>query len=195
MWWSWSIPLPVWQQTEESSQTHVGDLGLNNSAHNVSSAGFRPSGSPARLTVAMGRFQVRCVSELSVVFCIHRLSLGPGFEAGPVFPVYKNEYAKSQLYSASRWLIRTLAVRFFQTALNADLKIKSVGLFSVHGVSVQFHPQHTLVKHWFPCHLLMPEKKSHKGPLIYYKITVPLSSWQEVDKIWISSKLLNQDLP
>lgn len=60
-----------------------------------------------------------------------------------------------------RWLICTLAVRFFQTALNADLKIKSVGLFSVQGVSIQFHPQHTL----------------------------------EIDKIWISSKLLNQDLP
>lgn len=65
------------------------------------------------------------------------------------------------LWVIFRWLIRTLAVRFFQTALHADLKIKSVGLFSVHGVSVQFHPQHTL----------------------------------EVDKIWISSKLLNQDLP
>ncbi|XP_070684951.1 bridge-like lipid transfer protein family member 2 [Pempheris klunzingeri] len=60
-----------------------------------------------------------------------------------------------------RWLICTLAVRFFQTALNADLKIKSVGLFSVQGVSIQFHPQHTL----------------------------------EIDRIWISSKLLNQDLP
>nr|XP_040047852.1 protein KIAA0100-like isoform X3 [Gasterosteus aculeatus aculeatus] len=60
-----------------------------------------------------------------------------------------------------RWLICTLAVRFFQTALNADLKIQSVGLFSVQGVSIQFHPQHTL----------------------------------EIDKIWISSKLLNQDLP
>ncbi|KAG8001926.1 hypothetical protein GBF38_012203 [Nibea albiflora] len=60
-----------------------------------------------------------------------------------------------------RWLICTLAVRFFQTALNAELKIKSVGLFSVQGVSIQFHPQHTL----------------------------------EIDRIWISSKLLNQDLP
>lgn len=65
------------------------------------------------------------------------------------------------LWVIFRWLICTLAVRFFQTALKADLKIKSVGLFSVHGVSVQFHPQHTL----------------------------------EIDKIWISSKLLNQDLP
>ncbi|XP_044059044.1 protein KIAA0100-like isoform X3 [Siniperca chuatsi] len=60
-----------------------------------------------------------------------------------------------------RWLMCTLAVRLFQTALNADLKIKSVGLFSVQGVSIQFHPQHTL----------------------------------EIDRIWISSKLLNQDLP
>eukprot|EP00064_Thunnus_orientalis_P017450 superscaffoldBa00003708_g17533 len=40
----------------------------------------------------------------------------------------------------------SLAVRFFQNALNADLKIKSVGLFSVQGVSIQFHPQHTLVR-------------------------------------------------
>ncbi|XP_041850668.1 protein KIAA0100-like isoform X2 [Melanotaenia boesemani] len=60
-----------------------------------------------------------------------------------------------------RWIICTLAVRIFQTALNADLKIKSVGLFSVQGISIQFHPQHTL----------------------------------EIDRIWISSKLLNQDLP
>nr|XP_019944016.1 PREDICTED: protein KIAA0100 homolog isoform X1 [Paralichthys olivaceus]XP_019944017.1 PREDICTED: protein KIAA0100 homolog isoform X1 [Paralichthys olivaceus] len=60
-----------------------------------------------------------------------------------------------------RWLICTLAVRFFQTALNAELKIKSIRLFSVQGVSIQFHPQHTL----------------------------------EIDRIWISSKLLNQDLP
>ncbi|XP_028274878.1 protein KIAA0100-like isoform X2 [Parambassis ranga] len=60
-----------------------------------------------------------------------------------------------------RWLICTLAVRSLQTALSADLKIKSVGLFSVKGISIQFHPQHTL----------------------------------EIDRIWISSKLLNQDLP
>uniref|UniRef100_A0A3B4UAJ7 Uncharacterized protein n=1 Tax=Seriola dumerili TaxID=41447 RepID=A0A3B4UAJ7_SERDU len=53
----------------------------------------------------------------------------------------------SHLYWVCRWLICTLAVRFFQTALNADLKIKSVGLFSVQGVSIQFHPQHTLVRH------------------------------------------------
>ncbi|KAM4627158.1 bridge-like lipid transfer protein family member 2 [Polymixia lowei] len=59
------------------------------------------------------------------------------------------------------WLIYTRAVRFFQNALNAELKIKSVGLFSVRGISIQFHPQHTL----------------------------------EIDRIWISSKLLNQDLP
>ncbi|XP_049582720.1 bridge-like lipid transfer protein family member 2 isoform X1 [Syngnathus scovelli] len=60
-----------------------------------------------------------------------------------------------------RWLVNTLAVRVFQTKLNADLKIKSVGLFSVQGVSIQFHPLHTV----------------------------------EIDQIWISSKLLNQDLP
>ncbi|XP_061575606.1 bridge-like lipid transfer protein family member 2 isoform X2 [Cololabis saira] len=61
----------------------------------------------------------------------------------------------------SRFLISTIAVRLFRTAINADLKIKSVGLFSLQGVSIQFHPQHTL----------------------------------EIDRIWISSKLLNQDLP
>nr|XP_057936208.1 bridge-like lipid transfer protein family member 2 isoform X2 [Doryrhamphus excisus] len=60
-----------------------------------------------------------------------------------------------------RWLVNTLAVRLFQTALNAELRIKSVGLFSVQGVSIQFHPQHTV----------------------------------EIDRIWISSKLLKQDLP
>ncbi|XP_061637620.1 bridge-like lipid transfer protein family member 2 isoform X1 [Phyllopteryx taeniolatus] len=60
-----------------------------------------------------------------------------------------------------RCLVNTLAVRLFQTALNADLKIKSVGLFSIRGVSIKFHPQHTV----------------------------------EIDRIWISSKLLNQDLP
>ncbi|MEQ2161388.1 hypothetical protein GOODEAATRI_009147, partial [Goodea atripinnis] len=60
-----------------------------------------------------------------------------------------------------KWLICTLAVRVLQATLNAELKIKSVGLFSVQGVSIQFHPQHTL----------------------------------EVDRIWISSRLLNQDLP
>ncbi|XP_024132642.1 protein KIAA0100 isoform X1 [Oryzias melastigma] len=61
----------------------------------------------------------------------------------------------------SRWLICSLAVRAFQAALNAELKIKSVGFFSIQGVSVHFHQQHTL----------------------------------EIDRIWISSKLLNQDLP
>uniref|UniRef100_A0A8C8C0X5 FMP27/BLTP2/Hobbit GFWDK motif-containing RBG unit domain-containing protein n=1 Tax=Oncorhynchus tshawytscha TaxID=74940 RepID=A0A8C8C0X5_ONCTS len=60
-----------------------------------------------------------------------------------------------------RWLICSLAVRFFHNTLNAELKIKSVGLFSVHGISIQFQPQHTL----------------------------------EIDRIWISSKLLNQNLP
>uniref|UniRef100_A0A674CIV4 Secreted protein n=1 Tax=Salmo trutta TaxID=8032 RepID=A0A674CIV4_SALTR len=46
-----------------------------------------------------------------------------------------------------RWLICSLAVRFFHNTLNAELKIKSVGLFSVHGISIQFQPQHTLVGH------------------------------------------------
>ncbi|KAG1951411.1 protein KIAA0100 [Pimephales promelas] len=60
-----------------------------------------------------------------------------------------------------RWFARSLAVRFFHNVLNADLKIKSVGLFSVRGISVQFQPQHTL----------------------------------EIDRIWISCKLFNPDLP
>ncbi|CAB1348981.1 unnamed protein product [Coregonus sp. 'balchen'] len=58
-------------------------------------------------------------------------------------------------------LLFSLAVRFFHNTLNAELKIKSVGLFSVCGISIQFQPQHTL----------------------------------EIDRIWISSKLLNQNLP
>ncbi|XP_022525858.2 protein KIAA0100 isoform X1 [Astyanax mexicanus] len=60
-----------------------------------------------------------------------------------------------------RWLGCRLAVKFFHSVLNAELKIKSVGLFSVRGISVQFLPQHTL----------------------------------EIDQIWVSSKLVNQDLP
>ncbi|XP_030633165.1 protein KIAA0100-like [Chanos chanos] len=60
-----------------------------------------------------------------------------------------------------RWFVSNLAVRFFHNVFNAELKIKSVGLFSVRGISIQFQPQHTL----------------------------------EIDRIWISSKLLNQDLP
>ncbi|KAG5269355.1 hypothetical protein AALO_G00201080 [Alosa alosa] len=60
-----------------------------------------------------------------------------------------------------RWIVCSLAVRLCAKVLNAELKIKSVGLFSVRGISLQFRPQHTL----------------------------------EIDKIWISSKLLNQDLP
>uniref|UniRef100_A0A3Q4BHE0 Secreted protein n=1 Tax=Mola mola TaxID=94237 RepID=A0A3Q4BHE0_MOLML len=57
----------------------------------------------------------------------------------------------------SRWLISTLAVRVFQSALNAELKIKSVGLLSVQGVSIQFHPQHTLVSaHDLPSVQLLP---------------------------------------
>lgn len=41
-------------------------------------------------------------------------------------------------------LICRLAVKYFRNALNADLKIKSFGLFSINGVAIQFHPQHTL---------------------------------------------------
>ncbi|GAA6097648.1 protein KIAA0100 isoform X1 [Tachysurus ichikawai] len=60
-----------------------------------------------------------------------------------------------------RWLLCRLAVRFFRSALKAELKIKSLGLFSLRGISVQFLSHHTL----------------------------------EIDRIWISSKLFNQDLP
>ncbi|KAG9342081.1 hypothetical protein JZ751_017078 [Albula glossodonta] len=60
-----------------------------------------------------------------------------------------------------RWVVWSLAVNYFQKTLNAELKIRSVGFFTVRGISVHFQPQHTL----------------------------------EIDKIWISSKLLNQDLP
>uniref|UniRef100_A0A671PT67 Protein KIAA0100-like n=1 Tax=Sinocyclocheilus anshuiensis TaxID=1608454 RepID=A0A671PT67_9TELE len=60
-----------------------------------------------------------------------------------------------------RWFACSLAVRFFYDVLNAELKIRSVGLFSVRGISVQFQPQHTL----------------------------------EIDRIWISCKILNPDLP
>ncbi|XP_061073886.1 bridge-like lipid transfer protein family member 2 [Conger conger] len=60
-----------------------------------------------------------------------------------------------------RWFVCSLAVRFFHNNLNAELKIRSVGFFTVRGISVQFQPQHTL----------------------------------EIDRIWISSKLFNQDLP
>uniref|UniRef100_A0A672K320 Bridge-like lipid transfer protein family member 2 n=1 Tax=Sinocyclocheilus grahami TaxID=75366 RepID=A0A672K320_SINGR len=44
-----------------------------------------------------------------------------------------------------RWFACSLAVRFFHNVLNAELRIRSVGLFSVRGISVQFQPQHTLV--------------------------------------------------
>ncbi|KAJ8280796.1 hypothetical protein GJAV_G00059060 [Gymnothorax javanicus] len=60
-----------------------------------------------------------------------------------------------------RWFVRSLAVRFFRNNLNAELRIKSVGFFTIRGISAQFRPQHTL----------------------------------EIDKIWISSKLFNQELP
>ncbi|XP_026992620.2 protein KIAA0100 isoform X2 [Tachysurus fulvidraco] len=60
-----------------------------------------------------------------------------------------------------RWLLCRLAVRFFRNALKAELKIKSLGLFCLRGISVQFLSHHTL----------------------------------EIDRIWISSKLFNQDLP
>lgn len=60
-----------------------------------------------------------------------------------------------------RWLFCRLAVKFFHSVLKAELKIKSLGLLSLRGISVKFLSQHTL----------------------------------EIDRIWISSKLFNQDLP
>lgn len=46
---------------------------------------------------------------------------------------------------AFRWLFYRLAVRFFHSVLKAELKIKSLGLLSLRGISVQFVSQHTLV--------------------------------------------------
>ncbi|XP_041097296.1 protein KIAA0100-like isoform X2 [Polyodon spathula] len=60
-----------------------------------------------------------------------------------------------------RWFLCRLAVRFFQSKLKADLQIGSLGLFSLHRISVKFQQQQTL----------------------------------EIDKIWISNKLFNQELP
>ncbi|XP_018603767.1 protein KIAA0100-like isoform X1 [Scleropages formosus] len=45
---------------------------------------------------------------------------------------------------AFRWLVCSLVVRYFHSKLKAELKIGSVGFFSVQGISVQFQPQHTL---------------------------------------------------
>uniref|UniRef100_A0A8C9R8R2 Bridge-like lipid transfer protein family member 2 n=1 Tax=Scleropages formosus TaxID=113540 RepID=A0A8C9R8R2_SCLFO len=47
--------------------------------------------------------------------------------------------------SALVWLVCSLVVRYFHSKLKAELKIGSVGFFSVQGISVQFQPQHTLV--------------------------------------------------
>ncbi|KAK2881234.1 hypothetical protein Q8A67_018502 [Cirrhinus molitorella] len=58
-----------------------------------------------------------------------------------------------------RWFACSLAVRFFHNVLNAELKIRSVGLFSVRGISVQFQPQHTLEidRIWISCKIVNPE--------------------------------------
>uniref|UniRef100_A0A3B4AFW2 FMP27/BLTP2/Hobbit GFWDK motif-containing RBG unit domain-containing protein n=1 Tax=Periophthalmus magnuspinnatus TaxID=409849 RepID=A0A3B4AFW2_9GOBI len=42
------------------------------------------------------------------------------------------------------WFLCKLAIKYFRTAFNAELKINSFGLFSINGVVIQFHPQHTL---------------------------------------------------
>ncbi|TRY94640.1 hypothetical protein DNTS_021557 [Danionella cerebrum] len=60
-----------------------------------------------------------------------------------------------------RWRACSLANRFFHNIFKAELKIKSVGLFSVKGIRIEFQPQHTL----------------------------------EIDRIWISCKIVNPDLP
>lgn len=44
-----------------------------------------------------------------------------------------------------RWLCCRLAVRFFHDVLKLELKIQSVGVFSLGGISIQFPSQHTLV--------------------------------------------------
>uniref|UniRef100_A0A8D0CN22 Bridge-like lipid transfer protein family member 2 n=1 Tax=Scleropages formosus TaxID=113540 RepID=A0A8D0CN22_SCLFO len=49
------------------------------------------------------------------------------------------------LSGAPGWLVCSLVVRYFHSKLKAELKIGSVGFFSVQGISVQFQPQHTLV--------------------------------------------------
>ncbi|XP_069040535.1 bridge-like lipid transfer protein family member 2 isoform X1 [Lepisosteus oculatus] len=54
-----------------------------------------------------------------------------------------------------RWFVCRLAGRFCRSKLNAELRIKSVGFFSVHGISIQFRPQQTLEidKIWVSCML------------------------------------------
>ncbi|KAJ8385068.1 hypothetical protein AAFF_G00195980 [Aldrovandia affinis] len=65
------------------------------------------------------------------------------------------------LLALFRWFVCSLIVRLFHNHLNAELRIRSVGFFTVRGISIEFRPQHTL----------------------------------EIDRIWFSSKLINQDLP
>ncbi|XP_055081782.1 bridge-like lipid transfer protein family member 2 [Periophthalmus magnuspinnatus] len=48
------------------------------------------------------------------------------------------------LWVVCRWFLCKLAIKYFRTAFNAELKINSFGLFSINGVVIQFHPQHTL---------------------------------------------------
>lgn len=89
---------------------------------------------------------------------------------------FETDLTPKHSFSPFRWLISTLAVRFLRSVLNADLKIKSVGLFSVHGVSIQFHPHHTLVSHtvdtWFQnlfsCWPLPRKEERKKRCSIYY---------------------------
>lgn len=122
----------------DRSQTHVQDLSVNNLGHNVSVPYFLTSASSA-WNCAVHHIQVRNV----LVNAIYMLLLCS----------CSQEQTLLISFSAFRWLISTLAVRFLRSVLNADLKIKSVGLFSIHGVSIQFHPHHILVSQtvytWF----------------------------------------------
>lgn len=115
-----------------SSQPNVQGLSVKNLGRNVSVAYFLACAYSA-WNRAMHRVQVRNV--LVHILCSH------------YFGAVRVRTNASARISPHRCLISTLAVRFLRSVLSADLKIRSVGLFSVHGVSVQFHPHHTLVSH------------------------------------------------
>lgn len=126
---------------------------MSNLGHNVSLVDFLPWNSPAWDCGVMGHFQVRhvSVSAMTAIDTMWETLTTLLVKFNPYF-LHKFQIKIKYVCSCirlSRWLISTLAVRFFHTALNADLKIKSVGLFSVQGVSIQFQPQHTLVRHTF----------------------------------------------
>lgn len=158
VWWSWSAPLPVWQQLTADGRkqpdpcSRFGSKQLGTQclfcwfpSFLLSCSGFcYVSFSGKRRVGSHGAYATRQWHSVLILFDLNLLQ-----DLAQVFPEFKNVQSLRLvlLSSSSRWLICTLAVRVFQTALNADLKIKSVGLFSVHGLSIQFHPQHTLVRH------------------------------------------------